>query len=922
MEIFLIIFITAIALGAASFAAYSLYTNSQREAKNFERGLKMTAYYIHIPPSSSDVEGNGRDERDVAMEVISQTEYLYNILASTTVKAGFKERIVGQRHLSLEIVASRGLVHYYIVAPHVLSDVVKQAVTAAYPNARLEEVEEENIFSPVGKMSGTIGGELTLKKSFTYPIATYQESKRDAARAILIALSSVSKTDGVGIQIMIRPASAGWSKSSSFEVKKIKKDKGAKSGASAYKGVASALWKPPESSEVKSEDKQLTALEQAKVDAIEEKTKHPGFETLIRVVASSNTAAQSQALLKNVIASFALFDSQTYNGFKFTPTRNVDELVTAYILRFFPQSVSTNILNSVELATLFHLPDQKSIPTSQVTRQMVKQVDGPTDLSSDGFLLGINEFRGIKKEIRLGDNDRRRHVYFIGQTGTGKSGLLERLAYQDMLAGRGFAFIDPHGDSAEKILGFVPKSRVEDVVYFNPGDLDNPMGLNLFEFKNQDQKDFLVQETINILYALYDPNRQGFMGARFEQIFRNCALLLMSDPAGGTFIDVPKLLVDYEFVKQKLKYVTDQNLMEFWTKEWPNVQKSNEAGDLVSWVASKFGAFLSNTMMRNIIGQNNSSFDIREIMDNKKILLVNLSKGLTGELNSKLLGMIFVMKFQAAAMSRADTPENEREDFSLYVDEFQNFATDSFESIMSEARKYRLSLILANQFMTQLTDKIREAILGNVGTIISGRIGVTDAEIMQKKFQPVFEMEDLTKLPNFQTITSVMIHDVPSASFSMTLPPLASQSSPQLRNALKRLSAVKYSRPRAAVEEEIFARLKTIAPPAQPSPVAPSLSSMGPQPMGAGNLTPAVTGSMTTPTPAKSTFLEDWLAKRQAKQQQTPAVGGVAQSPVNKTTGNKVEYNNIPEENNGPKQSPSSEEAGLSTNADSVLKIR
>ena len=346
-----------------------------------------------------------------------------------------------------------------------------------------------------------------------------------------------------------------------------------------------------------------------------------------------------------------------------------------------------------------------------------------------------------------------------------------------------------------------------------------------------------------MLYGLYDPGHTGIVGPRLEHIFRNCALLLMSDPAGGTFIDVPKCLIDPEFVKSKLKYVKDQQVIDFWTKEFPASQKSNEAGEVISWVVSKFGPFISNDAMRNIIGQTKSGFNLREIMDNNKILLVNLSKGKMGELNSKLLGIIFVMKFQAAAMSRADIPEDQRVDFSLYVDEFQNFATDSFESILSEARKYKLSLIMGNQFMTQLTDKIREAIIGNVGTVISGRIGVTDAELMVKKFQPTFDVDDLAKLPNFQSITSVMINNVPSAPFSMNWIPPMGQVNNQLRDALVRLSAAKYGRPRAVVEKEIFDRIRgSVQPKTSPSQLAPSANQKA---------------------PGGSSFLDEWLAKRQ-----------------------------------------------------------
>lgn len=853
--IFITVFIFIFLGAAIGIFAFSQYRKTLREAKNYERGLKMVPLLIHLPPSSEDISNTGgRDERDVTEEVLSQAQVMYNIIASTATR-GFKSKIYGQRHLSLEIVARAGLVHYYTVVPSVLVDVVRQAVAAAYPSARLEEVVEHNIFSQVGKMSGTIGGEFTLKKSYVYPIATYQESKQDASRALLNALSAAGREDGIAVQLMIRPAKEGWAKNSINTVEKITKDKAKKKagpgGVIAPKELMEALWKPPVVEDATSEDKQLTSLEKKTVEAIEEKTRHPAYEVLVRVVVSSNTAAHSQALLKNVVAAFALFDSPSFNGFKFAVTKNIEELVTSYIFRFFPQTVTQSVLNSVELASLFHLPNQKDIPTAQVQRQMSKQVDGPTELMDEGFLLGYNEFRGVKKPIRLSTNDRRRHSYIIGQTGTGKSVLLENLAFQDMMDGRGFAFVDPHGDSVENLLGKVPKERVEDIIYFNPGDMTNPIALNMFEYDHPDQKDFLVQEAINMLYGLYDPGHTGIVGPRLEHIFRNCALLLMSDPNGGTFIDIPKLLIDDEFMKSKLKYVTDQTVLDFWTKEYPDSKRSNESGEVVSWVVSKFGPFISNESMRNILGQTKSSFNLRDVMDNKKILLVNLSKGRMGELNSKLLGIIFVMKFQAAAMSRADTPEDMREDFSLYVDEFQNFATESFESILSEARKYRLNLILGNQFMTQLTDKIREAIIGNVGTVISGRIGITDAEMLVKKFAPAFDAEDLTKMPNYQSVTSVMINNVPSAPFSMSFLPPMGQTNVQLSDALKRLSSAKYGKPRSVVEKEIFDRLG-----AAENERKSKSDALKKPPQRAVS---TVTGQKTA---GGSSFLDEWLAKR------------------------------------------------------------
>ena len=871
---FIIVFGSAGLILIILFVVFIVYRNSMREAKNYERGLKMVPILIHLPPASDDIDGGGRDKRDLTEEVLSQAQVMYNIIASTSTK-GFMSRIYGQRHVSFEIVAREGLVYYYAVVPTVLTDTVRQAIAAAYPSARLEEVSEHSVFSKVGKASGTIGGEFTLRKEFIYPISTYMESKRDASRALLNAVSSAGREDGVGIQFLIRPAYEKWTKRSISAAEQIVKNKGEKksSGGSSLsaRDVMQALWKPPEASDKKEfqAEKPLSAVEQAKVDAIQEKIRYPGYEVMIRVVVSSNTAARSQVLLKNIVAAFALFDSPSFNGFKFNLTKNVDELATAFIFRFFPQANSRDILNSVELATLFHLPDQNSIPTSQVKRQMSKQVDGPTEVMETGLLLGYNEFRGVRKPIRLADKDRRRHIHIIGQTGVGKSVLQENLAYQDMLAGRGFALVDPHGDLAEALLAKVPRDRVEDIVYFDPGDMSNPIGLNMFEFDHPDQKDFLVQEAINMLYGLYDPGHTGIVGPRLEHIFRNCALLLMADPAGGTFVDVPKLLVDEQFRNAKLKYVTDRQVLDFWTKEFPASQRSNEAGDLISWVISKFGPFISNDAMRNIIGQTKSGFNFPEIMNNNKILLVNLSKGKMGDLNSKLLGIIFVMKFQAAAMARANIPEHERKDFTLYVDEFQNFATDSFETILSEARKYRLSLVLANQFMTQLKEELREAILGNVGTTITGRIGTTDAEIMVKRYTPVFTAEDLTKLPNFESVCVAQINGTPSAPFSMAWIPPMGEPNQQLSGALKKLSAAKYGRPRDQVERDIAARI-SVQQPSQPA-------------AGAGRPGGAAGAG------GGSSFLDEWLAKRKqmnAKKPQSAAApsGAQASRPGSPTT--------------------------------------
>lgn len=859
---------------------YMRSRNLFREQKNYERGLKMVPLLIHLPPPSEDTDAKGRDTRDVIDETISKAQIIYNIIASTLQK-GFKSKFYGQRHFGFEIVGTRGFVYFYVAVPIALLDVVKQAVVSAYPSARLEEVAEHNIFSPIGKISGTIGGELVLKESYAYPIATYQDLKRDAMQSLLNSLSTLEKEDGVGVQILLRPATSNWRKAASAIASKKRKGSNSINASGLLKQFLVAFVKPPEN-KGKPDKPELTNLEQSVLDAIDDKTRYPGYEVLIRIVASSNIAQRAQAILSNVVSTFALFDAPGKNGFKYVPAKDMESFVTAYIMRFFPQAHNKNILNSVELATLFHFPDQSNIPTSQLERQTSKQVDGPRNIPDDGMLLGYNIFRGVKKPIRIALADRQRHMYVVGQTGTGKSALLENMALQDMLSGGGFAFIDPHGDVAERLLAMVPRERTEDVIYFCPADMDYPLGLNLFEFQSPDQKDFLIQEALNMLYKLYDPQHQGIMGPRYEHLFRNAALTVMADPTGGTFIDIPKLFRDPQYVQQKLQYVSDRNVIEFWQKEMPQSQRSNEFGEVVSWFVSKFGAFLSNEMMRGIIGQTKSAFNLREVMDNKKILIVNLSKGRTGDLNSKLLGMVFVMKFQAAAMSRANVPESERQDFALYVDEFQNFSTDSFATIMSEARKYHLNLIVANQFTTQLTDEIRDAVFGNMGTIVSFRVGQNDVEALSQYFQPTFNGDDLLRIPNYNTIARTLVGGVPTQPFSMaTLPPLGNPNS-QLAEALKQLSAAKYGRPRAVVEGEIMKRLETKPLPLKPAP-GTSSGSFGAIPAGAGswgNAPTQVAGSFPSPSPlgssapatGPSSFLDEWLNKRRTSTPASPSM--------------------------------------------------
>jgi hypothetical protein len=824
--------VAGVVLGTIAFVAYRRVL---RRAKGVERGLKMVPLLIHLPPPSDDVENSGtRTEADVMRARVAEAQSLYDLLAGTA-QTGFKSNFYGQRHIAFEIIANAGLVHYFAAVPIALVSVVEQALVTAYPGARLEEVEDHNIFNPQGHLTGTVGGELVLKHEAAYPIATIDKMEKDPMVGLINSLYKLQQGDGAAVQIMLRPARTNWTKRS---IKLVAGKRHTRQGGLGFGvlDIAKGAVKTSEEWREKGKTFEVSKLEEDSLQAIEEKTKHPGYEVLIRVLASSPTYDRSQMLLRAITTSFALFDAPASNGFQFIEGRDMRGLVTAFIFRFFPPELTSTVLSSPELAALFHLPDAQFTPTSQVQRQQSKQVDGPVNMPTSGLLLGYNFYRGVKKEVRLSEQDRRRHTYIIGQTGTGKSTILENLAVQDMLAGNGFAFIDPHGDTAEKLISMVPKERAEDIIYFNPGDMDRPLGLNLFEFNDPTQKDFLIQESINMLYKLYDPTHQGIIGPRFEHWFRNAALTLMADPNGASFIEIPKVFTDSAYLKNKFKYLTDPTVIDFWTKEMGQTSDYHKS-EMLGFFVSKFGAFQSNEMMRNIIGQTHSAFNLREVMDNKKILIVNLGKGRVGELNAQLLGMMFVMKFQAAAMSRSSVPEDQRQDFCLYVDEFQNFSTDSFASILSEARKYRLNLIVANQFIGQLSDEIRDAVFGNVGTMISYRTGPEDAEFLVKQFQPVFDERDLVNLPNYNAVMKLLTGGLPSQPFSITaLPPLG-QAHAEMGLAVQQLSAAKYGVARATVEADIFARLQN-----QPATVVPNAATAA--------LTPPVAAPATVSAPA------------------------------------------------------------------------
>lgn len=824
LEILLIVIISSTVAFFGVLGFISFYRGTEYHKKQVERALKMVPFEIKIPQNFGQEKIAGyRDQREIARELIANAENMFNTLFAIYkggIKNAFKNFIYRPRHIALEIVAAEKEIRFYIAVPYVLSSMVEKAVTTHYAEAEIREVEEHNIFSPEREMKGVKGGYLFGYKRHQYPIKTYLSIDNEPLEGITNALSMMEEGEGAAIQLLIRPVNPKKMAQAKNLAQKIQKGPGKKTGVMQVAGevinpASREDNKPPEAY-------RATPMEEQVIKEVERKGSKFGFETRVRVVVAANDDARADLVYNQIKSAFSQFSDLSLNGFKFRSEKNKNRLVTNFIFRFFDDSVFNFerflpkqrgyrlILSSEELASIYHFPSVL-VQTPGIRWATAKTSAAPVNLPSEGTLFAKTNFRGKEENVMISDNDKLRHLYIIGQTGTGKSNIMKNMIIDDIKKGHGICFIDPHGDGAEDIIAHIPKERAEDVIIFNASDTERPMGLNLFEAKSIEQQDFVIQEAITMLYRLYDPGHTGIMGPRFEHWFRNAALALMADPAGGTFIEVPRIFTDDKYLAEKLKYVTDPVVKNFWINEMGQTAEFHKS-EVLGWFVGKFGAFMTNTTMRNILGQTKSSLNLREIMDQKKILIVNLSKGIIGEMNMQLLGMIFISKLQMAAMSRADIPEDQRVPFYLYVDEFQNFATDNISQIFSESRKYKLALLVANQFIGQLRDDIKAAVFGNVGTLISFRVGAEDGEYVAKQFEPEFTQQDLINQENYHAIIKMIVNGLPSRPFNIVANPPQPGQPPEITKAIKELARLKYGRPREQVDAELQEKMKIEMP--------------------------------------------------------------------------------------------------------------
>ncbi len=802
-------------------AALVILRRILRRERSVPTSFRNVVLLVTVPKEAAEQEQ--REERGGVKQTIvddlAPAEALMKVLGGMRAQRGFGAFLFGRHdHFSFEIVADRGLISFYVVVPLYRRQFMEQQIHAQYPAAQIEEVEDYNIFRP---HSVTMGTTLRLKRPYIFALQTYMGMSVDPLNALTNSLSKIGPEEGAVIQFVVRSAKASWHNWGARVAREMQQGKTLREavGKSGLVGFLFELFhvffpKKPKELDM---PYRLSPMEQQVLQSVEQKTSKAGFDLNIRVVVSGPSHERTQLALRNIIDSFTQYTLYEYgNGFIRHDPMSLPAMLRSFIYRQFSEGKRL-VLNTEELASLFHFP-LPATETPNIRWLGSRKAPAPVDLPSQGIVLGRNLYRGEERPVRIQIDDRRRHVYVIGKSGTGKSVLMTNMIIQDIEQGAGVAVIDPHGDLVKAVLEHIPERRMNDVIYFNPSDMERPMGLNMLEAQTPEEKDFAVQEMVAIFYKLFPPE---MIGPMFEHNMRNVMLTLMEDQSDpGTIAEIPRMFTDIGFQRYKVQKVKDPVVRAFWEKEMAKTSDFHKS-EMLGYIISKVGRFVENTMMRNIIGQQKSGFDFSDVMNNQKILLVNLAKGMTGEVNSSLLGLIITSKLQMAAMRRAGLPQEQRKDFYLYIDEFQNFVTESIATILSEARKYRLNLTIAHQFITQLVQgqdtKIRDAVFGNVGTMVAFRVGVEDAETIAKEFAPVFNEYDVMNVEMYTANVKLLINNTVSKPFNMQTFPLAPGDANKARQIIEN-SRKRFGNDKAQVEQQILQRSRLGEPQAIQGP--------------------------------------------------------------------------------------------------------
>lgn len=804
------------------YLAEGLPTPGMRPPEKVRRALSMVLF--EIQPQAFG-EGDKQDNAQRKLEqLLSSSEQLY---------AGLASLIDPSEGFSLEIAVPEGHeeAFLYLGVPRQKKVLAERLVSSVFPNARMSEARGDyNIFNVNGHHAASYA---KLGDHPSLPLKTPELFEHDPMNMLLAAFAKIGKHgEGAALQITVSTEGERYNRHYKKILRELEKGKSFGKAIrvsrtafmQALKELGRQIFFPEEHK--KELDRQFRrSSDQVATEAITKKVKTRIVPTSIRLIASAATASRAQELLENLEAPFHQFDDGKGNHLTFRQVSawGLGGFLRDFTYRAFDHGIAMP-LSLAELSGLYHFTAERVTTSRELKRSFAKQSPAPVETPAEGIAIGVNRYGADETTVRFGAADRLRHAYVIGQTGTGKTGFLKNMILQDIKNGEGVAFIDPHGNDIEDILAAIPPERAGDVIYFDPAYTARPMGLNMLEYDRArpEMKTFVVDEVYGIFRKLYADVPEAF-GPMFEQYYRNAVQLVVEDPdSGSTFVEVPRVFADTAFRNLKLSRCQNPIIVQFWRKIAEQAQGDPSLENVAPYITSKFDVFLTNDIMRPVVAQEKSAFDFREIMDSKKIFLANLSKGRLGERNASLLGLVLVSKFLQAAFSRVDT-RGDLPVFYLYIDEFQNFATPSISTILSEARKYKLALTVAHQFIAQLEEDIRDAVIGNVGTKAAFRIGTQDAEFLEKQFAPTFTQQDLENLPNRTAVLSLLTNGVPARPFTISTIELPKFDYSKVA-AVKEHSYRTYGKPREEVEGEIRRKFDAAygRPPVSPGRFAPN----------------------------------------------------------------------------------------------------
>lgn len=722
--------------------------------------------------------------------------------------------------ISFEIQALKGYIRFFVYCPTVLEQYVSKQLYAQYPDVKISKVEDFVRTEVLEANGGCLGATVQLAQPWPLPIKTFANFDVDPLSAVTSSMSGYDEGEEMWLQMILTPAELGWSHKAMEAAKAISQGKsiGGFYGSgnflvwvllSFFKFIFISLPKAffmagnssSDSVDVGQTKVVLSEYDKERIGLIEQKSRKVGFQVTMRAVVNSSFRGRSAHMLNELMASLQQYSLPQANSLEFgRPVKNLKSFINQYQRRVASRRAA--VMNSEEIASIFHLPSQ-SVETPGIVWAKSRKGEPPPNLplalmgdNEDLTVFAKTDFRYEERKFGIKQIDRLRHIYVIGKTGMGKSTLLSNMAIDDVRSGRGVAVIDPHGDLIDDVLECIPRRRINDVVIFSPADREFPVGFNMLEKVDSSHMPLVASGLIAVFYKMFSHS----WGPRMEHILRNIILALLEMP-NATLMGITRIIVDKKYREKVIDNVRNPAVHDFWKKEFPALASGNPS-DTFGPIQNKVGQFLSTSIVRNIVGQEHGTINIRKIMDEKKIFLVNLSKGKIGEDVSALFGSMLITKIQLAAMSRADIPESQRVPFYLYVDEFQNFATESFATILSEARKYKLGLTMANQYIAQMPEEVRNAVFGNVGSLISFGVGASDAGYLVKEFNPVFNEDDLISLDKRHIYLKMAIDGVSSVPFSATtLPPPANRS-----NNVEKIVGVsreRYAMPAEEIEEYI-----------------------------------------------------------------------------------------------------------------------